>query len=247
MKSAPLLLALLLIAGCGGGDVTNLPGNGNLTPGFYAINAQLLRPNTAARAYTGRVSVATDGTIRLFGLDPNNSKVVLTRSPGQLNTDGTNADAFLDGLGSTGELTVGVTNFLSFAGTAFSLTAEGAATALPTLGTGTTITAGTYRGELVRIGTGGAVTDWGTVTAILSVTTPNGQPQVNTLTATVVSAAGQNGTITSGLAANGTATSTTATAGVWSSDGTSFVQRLTGGDWGTGGIYFVLTRQTATP
>lgn len=246
MKPAPLLVVAALaglLAGCGGGDATNAPGDGNVPAGYYTVNAQVLRPNSAARTYTGRASVGADGTVRLFGIDPNNSRVYLSRVPGQLNSDGTNADARLDNLASTGELSLGVTNLVSFSGTAFSLTADGATTTLPTLGTGTTFTAGSYKGELVRIGADGTVVDWGSASGLLTVTTPNTGPPVRTATVNLISTAGSNGQIQATLATDGTATSTTATAGTWRSDGNSFSLRLTGGDWGTGGLYLVLTKQ----
>lgn len=244
MKFAPFLLAAIAVSGCGGGTTTSLPLDGTLAPGYYAVTSRVLRRNAAARDYTGRVSVTSDGTIRFFGLDPSNSRITLTRVPEQLNTDGTNADAFLDGTPSTGELTAGVTNLLSFAGTAFSLTADGTTAPVPTLGSGNTLTAGTYRGELVRLGSGGAVVDWGTASATLTITTPTPGAPVNTLTVDLVSTAGTSGTVQSRLATDGTATSTTATAGAWRSDGNAFSLRLTGGDWGTGGLYLVLTRRT---
>lgn len=243
MKSVPLLLALLAIAGCGGGTTGGAIGDGNVPAGFYTATSQVLRPNVAARSYTGRLSVASDGTVRLFGLDASNSKLAIARIAGQTNDNGTNANATLDGLASTGDLTIGSSNLASFQGTAFSLTADGLQTNLPTLGTGTTLTAGTYRGELIQLGTNGSVTDWGTATATLTITTANGADPVNTLTTTVISSAGSNGTVQARLLANGTATGPTATTANWASDGTALTLRLTGGQWGAG-FFLVLDRRT---
>lgn len=240
--AAPALLLALALAGCGG-SASNPALTGELAPGYYAVTARLLQSGNAARDYTGRVSVAPDGTVRLFGIDLGGSRVTLSSTPGQANPDGTNATAILDGVASTGELFTLVDNLVSFAGVAFDLTSNGTAAPLPIVGGGRSLAAGNYSGELVRVGTDGAVIDWGNATATLSITTPNAGPPVNTLQANLVPAAGTSGIVSATLATNGTATSASTTSGAWSSDGSGFTLRLTGSAAGSGNLFIVLTRQ----
>lgn len=245
MKVAALLLLVtsLTIAGCGGSGGSALPLGGQRTPGYYAVDGQIFRASNPSLNFSGRVSISNDGTVRLFGLNPGGTRVTLVSGASQVNDNGTNANATLDGVASTGNLSAFVTNLVTFGGATFDLRADGATATLPTLGAGTTLTAGTYRGELVRVATDNAVTDWGTATGILTITTPGAGEPVRTLTINQVSATNGTSSVQAQLNTDGTATSTAASSARWSSNGSAFVLKLSDSATGNAGLYFVLTRQ----
>ncbi|RYG88439.1 hypothetical protein EON77_00635, partial [bacterium] len=192
-RSLWALVGTAALVGCGGGGGgTSLDGD-VLAPGYYAVTARVLRSNAAASDYNGRVSVANDGTVRVFGIDANGSRLSVVRTG--TTTEDRVVTATLNDAVSGGDLTVLSKNLVSFDGPAFTLTANGSVTTLPVLGTGRTRTAGIYAGELVRVGTDGSVTEWGNASGLLTVTTPNQGEPVYTVQANLVPALGAGTTV----------------------------------------------------